>query len=161
MTHRYYDHAVISVPVTTRCYSSPRNISRGALCDLCSHAPAASPENERECECVVRQRNCRYHILVVVIRLLFCIVSIGVYVFCNIARRTRTDGGHGRTRRSVVLSRKSIRVLIANSAASVVCFFCVFEIHARKGRGAGGAQVGASALNNGVSLRIFQYKLII
>lgn len=103
MTHRYYDHAVISVLTTTRCYSPPRIISRDALCDLYPHVPAASSEDERERECVVRQRNCRYHILVVIVRLLFRIVSIGVYVFCNIPRRTRTDGGHERTRRSVVL----------------------------------------------------------
>lgn len=152
MTHQYYDHAVISVLMTRRCYSSPRNISRDALCDLYRHAPAASPEDERECECIVGQRNCRYHILVAVVRLLFCIVSIGVNVFCNIPRRTRADGGHGRTRRSVVLSRKSIRVLIANLVASVVCFFCVFEIYARKGRGAGGGRLPSiitAAFNSG------------
>ena len=77
-------------------------------------------------------------------------MTIGVYVFCNIPRRTRTDGGHGRTRRSVVLSRKSIRVLITDLTASVVCFLCVFEIRARKGRGAG----GVCALNYGVYLDI-------
>ena len=97
MTHRYCDHAVISALMTIHCCPSSCNISQDTICDLYPHTPAASPEYKRECECIVRKRNCRYHILVVVLNLLFCIVSIGVYIFCNIPRRTRTDGGHGRT----------------------------------------------------------------
>lgn len=59
------------------------------------------------------------------------------FVIFRVERERTVDMGR-RTRSSVVFSRESIRVLIANLTASVVCLFRVFKCHARKERDAGG-----------------------